>query len=156
MKSFFNVVINAMFDHVNDQMELMKQAKAPAVKVSVFPTPIQSQAYRWQTVVLCGGLANSKYIASRMEEYCEAKFDGNIKVKVPSRPSSAVARGAVLLALRPHMIEHRKCSQHIGIEEVRPFVRHKDKESDVFEDPVKGKMAKGYIKWLIPKVCYPL
>jgi hypothetical protein len=60
-----------------------------------------------QTLVLCGGLSQSKYVQWRIKNFVADELKGKINVITPARAWSAIARGAAVSACEEKIVEYR-------------------------------------------------
>ena len=105
----------------------------------------------WQAIAGVGGLINCDYVFDTLRERCAVIFQGNVHVRRPHAPWSAVVRGNALFGLKPFMVEHRKSRHCLGVEVARTFDPTKDNINDAYDDPTLGKRIGGYVQWLIQK-----
>ncbi|KAK2797541.1 hypothetical protein FQN51_008440 [Onygenales sp. PD_10] len=101
------------------------------------------------TIVLCGGMADSEYVYNRFKDFCKQDMKGKVEVIVPTDSWSAISKGAALHGLlsKP-MIQSRKARWSYGISIHREFDADKDSEEDSLECPINGKRA-AEIYWYI-------
>ncbi|KAK2788107.1 hypothetical protein FQN52_006944 [Onygenales sp. PD_12] len=101
------------------------------------------------TIVLCGGMADSEYVYSRFEDFCKEDLKGEVDVIVPADSWPAIAKGAAMHGLlSKSMVQSRKCRWSYGISMHREFDADKDDEENSFECPINGKRA-AEIYWYI-------
>ncbi|KKZ64310.1 hypothetical protein EMCG_09694 [[Emmonsia] crescens] len=101
-------------------------------------------------IVLCGGMADSGYVQKRFDQFCAEDLKGEAETIVPRDSWSAIARGAVLHALKPSMVESRKSRWSYGLGIHRAFDPECDSgEQHRFKCPARGPRVKGCIQWFI-------
>jgi hypothetical protein len=81
----------------------------------------QMGGLKLDTIILTGGLSQSKYLQKRVK----AEFTP-IQVHAPKKYDQSVVRGAVSLALNPNSIERRITPRSYGIEAIVEFNKAKD------------------------------
>ncbi|OJD15097.1 hypothetical protein AJ78_04614 [Emergomyces pasteurianus Ep9510] len=106
-------------------------------------------------IILCGGMADSKYVQNRFDQFCKDELEGKSETIVPRDSWSAIARGAVLHALKPSMVGSRKSRWSYGIEGHRAFDSNSDCIENRYDCPVMGPRGTGYIAWFIHRARNP-
>lgn len=97
-------------------------------------------------------MAESQYVQTRFNEFCEQKLDNKVDVIVPQEAWPAIAKGAVIHALRPPVVESRKSRWSYGIGVHRAFDLERDNEKDQYNCPSRGQRTKGQVEWFIRRV----
>ncbi|KAK6357992.1 hypothetical protein TWF730_007346 [Orbilia blumenaviensis] len=106
-----------LFDPVVD--EIIQLVKSQAKKVKSEEEEGQETAGKLSTIILVGGFGESRYLYNKLEEWAQQQSPP-LKVVNPTKSWSAIARGAVLQALRP-AVRTRKLRCHYGFEMVTEF-----------------------------------
>ncbi|EGC45690.1 conserved hypothetical protein [Histoplasma capsulatum var. duboisii H88] len=133
LAQMFEKVITRAFEMVLEQIKLT-EAK---------------NDYPVNLIILCGGMAESPYVQTRFNEFCEQKLDNKVDVIVPQEAWPAIAKGAVIHALRPPIVESRKSRWSYGIGVHRAFDPKRDNEKDQYNCPSRGQRTKGQVEWFI-------
>jgi hypothetical protein len=122
------------------------------------PSGELEDADKSQTIILCGGLGESKYVFNRLKLFIDSFFgEGKVRLVNPPRAWSAVARGAAMHALREKSVMYRRSRDHIGMVVHCDFQPEVHRCEDKFFCPImKVYRAKNQMKWLIKKGSRPI
>lgn len=97
-------------------------------------------------------MADSGYVQKRFDQFCAEDLKGEAETIVPRDSWSAIARGAVLHALKPSVVESRKSRWSYGLGIHRAFDPERDSGEHRFKCPARGPRVKGCIQWFIRRV----
>ena len=123
------------FGLVDQQVALLRRRKQGSNKL--------------QTICLCGGLGESRYVWKRFDDFCKERFGGTVQLFTDKQAWSAVVRGAAIRGLNGNTVLSRKAKRAYGIGVHRPFRKEIDREEDAYNCPVGGKRAGGYVAWFM-------
>ncbi|PGH05456.1 hypothetical protein GX51_02980 [Blastomyces parvus] len=135
LAQMFDKVISRAFDMVSEQIEMAQKRNDGPVNL----------------IILCGGMADSKYVQAQFKEFCKNKLDNKVDFIVPHEAWPAIAKGAALHAFAPPIVESRKSRWSYGIGVHRAFDPERDNEEDQYNCPSRGQRVKGHIEWFIKR-----
>ena len=100
--------------------------------------------------MLCGGLAESKYIQYQLKAFCRESIP-NAQVIVPPSPWSAICCGAAMRESGKSFISSRRARRSYGTVLLEPFVDGEHEEKDATQHPELGTMVQKML-WHIKRV----
>ncbi|KAH8694162.1 hypothetical protein BGW36DRAFT_430185 [Talaromyces proteolyticus] len=135
LRSMFDPMVKNIFELIQGQVEEAKKETN---------TPIT-------TIILCGGLAESKYIRFKIKAFCN-EYLKTAQVMIPESPWSAICVGATMSGLDPNkVIKSRRARRAYGTVVHRKFEEGLYEERDVFDCPKLGKRVGNVMHWHIKK-----
>ncbi|KAJ9641155.1 hypothetical protein H2204_002833 [Knufia peltigerae] len=135
MEEFFETMLESTFDLIRNQLQKTKNSNEPAV----------------QKLILCGGMGSSPYVQRKVREFINEELEEDIELVVPTRPWSAICRGAVISALEKHIVAFRSCREHLGFQIHEKWDASRHFESDRYQCPILGPRAKNQMRWHVQK-----
>lgn len=101
-------------------------------------------------MILCGGLAGSRYIHARLTEFCKRVLPF-AEVIVPPNPWAAICLGAALSNRGSSFVTSRKARRSYGTVVLETFIENEHDEHSSIVHPEFGKMVQRMF-WHIKKV----
>jgi hypothetical protein len=132
---FESVVVKAL-EQVDDQSAKLKKKDLKPLSV----------------IVLAGGGATSKYVFSRLQEYCKTRLGETVMVRRDSRAWSAVTRGAAIRGLESGVVVSRESKRAYGFVCHQKFDDELHDEEESFHCPIYGKRVCDRMDWILEKV----
>ncbi|PGH14905.1 hypothetical protein AJ79_02768 [Helicocarpus griseus UAMH5409] len=151
MPSEFSVLIANFADRSKEMETMFAKVVIPSFEM------VSSQVKAAQAkndnpvsmIILCRGMAGSGYIQKQFDQFCAQILGSEAEVIVPRDPWSAIAKGAVLHALKPTTVGSRKSRWSFGIGVHRAFDPELDGNENRYKCPSRGQRVNGCVKWFI-------